>query len=344
LNPFGDAANLYPESTVLAGCLTLDSTGAITRMSAELERLFGYEPGGLKGRPLALLAAEEQRPHLERFFASPSDEPLQLRISLSKQNGEIPVQISLCRAGSQEPAMFVAFVEPLPLDREGCCALAARLLSEREEWGRGLAQRVHRELGQEVAAAKLNLSLLRGSPALADPNLQERLNRIERSLTTAAVAAQKLCESLYPPGLDELGLAPALRTLAEQVSRDAGVAVLVDSSGKAPKLSRERAVFLYRIVEEAIWNAARYPGTEAVTLSIRSESNRVRVEVYAKRQGATSPPTDVPGTGLSRMQALAHLAQATYEVYAYPGAGTTVTVSATTEGEGSESPHGPHSR
>ena len=348
MSPFGDAAAKPPPRWAeRVGCVTLDRAGAITQISAELGRLFGYPLADLKGRPFAaLFASGAVGRRLKRFFAATTPGEPRLHLALpgvTKTGGGIPVRVSVYRTGFEGPAAFVAFVEPMAEPRPEISdpglgdwlGLTSRLLTEREERGRGLARRVHREFAQEVATAKLNLAMLRDIPSLADPTLQDRLSRIERGLAAAAVAAQRLCESLYPPGLEELGLASALRTLAGDVSEKTRVEVRIVSNGEAAGLAPERAILVFRMVEEAIWNAARHSGAQVVTVSDCSESNRVRVEVRDAGTGFSRANVAASAGGLTRMQALAKLANAYCKVDTDPGAGTTVTVEAATGGEGS---------
>jgi signal transduction histidine kinase len=145
--------------------------------------------------------------------------------------------------------------------------LAAVLLEESER--RHLARELHDEIGQSLTALKVRLEMMQpaGKEALA---LAEEL--------MARVSSLSL--DLRPAMLDDLGLLPALLWLFDRYRAQTGIAVEFSHEGlDGPRLPRERETAAYRIVQEALSNAARHSGAERVVVRVLRRDERLAVHV-----------------------------------------------------------------
>ena len=86
---------------------------------------------------------------------------------------------------------------------------------------------------------------------------------------------------LRPTVLDDVGLAPAVRRLADDLTRRYGVAVELtfDGLGEDRRLSPEIETVVYRVAQEALTNVARHAqaATASVEISVTTGSTRVSV-------------------------------------------------------------------
>lgn len=85
-----------------SGLLVVDAMGLITHANPALERMFGYEPGELAGKPMEVLLPEGRQPdHVamrESFMKKPAARPMGVGRDLTgrrKDGGHFPVEISL---------------------------------------------------------------------------------------------------------------------------------------------------------------------------------------------------------------------------------------------------------
>jgi signal transduction histidine kinase len=172
----------------------------------------------------------------------------------------------------------------------------AQLLSAREEERRRIHRDLHDGLGPTLAAVALRLGaarrLLGTDPAAADASLAELTTRLEQ--TTADV--RRLIHGLRPPTLDELGLAEAVRGLAERLSGDVTITVHAGDLGALPAAVETAA---FRIVEEALTNVMRHARARTCEVRLRRERALV-IEVTDDGLGI---PVDAPaGVGLGSMR------------------------------------------
>ena len=125
-----------------------------------------------------------------------------------------------------------------------------------------IAHAVHDEAGQLLVAARLVIS---GVDQEADPSLQERLREVGALLDQAEKELRRLSHELRPTILDDLGLVPALQFLAAGMSKGSDLVVHVESSLEGRQTPKVETA-LYRVVQEALTNAARHSAARNVRI------------------------------------------------------------------------------
>ena len=132
---------------------------------------------------------------------------------------------------------------------------ALRQLNETlEEEIKRIAYAVHDEAGQLLVAVHLALAEV----ALELPELQQaQFARIKEMLNQVEKHLRRYSHELRPTILDDLGWIPAIRFLAEGISKRAGLPIHIDAavSGRLPSAIETT---LYRIVQEALTNAVKH--------------------------------------------------------------------------------------
>jgi len=132
---------------------------------------------------------------------------------------------------------------------------ALRQLNETlEEEIKRIAYAVHDEAGQLLVAVHLALAEVRmGLPEAQQAQvtrIQELLNEVEKHL-------RRYSHELRPTMLDDLGWIPAVRFLAEGISKRANLPIHIDAIVKG-RLPAAAETTLYRIVQEALTNAVKH--------------------------------------------------------------------------------------
>ncbi|HLM85621.1 MAG TPA: GAF domain-containing sensor histidine kinase [Solirubrobacteraceae bacterium] len=115
-----------------------------------------------------------------------------------------------------------------------------------------------------------------------------------------------LITELRPAALDDLGLGPAIESLAKRQAAAAGVTLEMDIELGAHERPREVEDAIYRIVQEALSNVARHAQAERATLSVRQLRERMEVTVQDDGCGF-APDGPSEGFGLIGMRERAHL-------------------------------------
>jgi signal transduction histidine kinase len=204
-----------------------------------------------------------------------------------------------------------------------------RLLVIQEEERRLVAYDVHDCLAQLIVSAQQHLDtfedLRRSQSAQADAELEKGLDRLNRAI----VETRRLLAALHPGTLDSLGLIPALRAFLDETGQEAGWAVqLTDKLGDV-RLPPTVETAVYRIVQEALANAAKHAKASHVTVELCKASDQLSVEVRDDGIGLRIAPAGNPAAslGLLSMKERARLLGGTCRVESEPNLGTSVLLS-----------------
>ncbi len=145
-----------------------------------------------------------------------------------------------------------------------------------------IAQELHDEVGQHLTVVLLGLKQLE---ARADPALAEELALLRESTREGLDDVRRVARRLRPGVLEDLGLASALASLANDFSAHSGATVRRTVAPGLPALAPSTELAVYRVAQEALTNAARHARAETVTLSLTRLGERVVLEVADDGQG-----------------------------------------------------------
>lgn len=199
-----------------------------------------------------------------------------------------------------------------------------RLLTVEEDERRRIAGELHDGVGQVLTAMTLTLDAADAEP---DPAIARRHIATVRTLADAALAETRdLSHRIRPTRLEERGLVAAVRDLAAQ----SGFPVMVDAhdaAGYPHLLGATATVEVYRIIQEALANAAHHSGAAQARVSITRQDERLMVVVADDGHGFD--PGEVPesGIGLAGMLERSRLIGGQLRIESAPQAGTRVTIS-----------------
>lgn len=200
--------------------------------------------------------------------------------------------------------------------------LAHHLQSVREDERSLLARELHDELGGLLTAAKLDLARIRSRLGPdTPPELAERVAHLGRTLDAGIALKRRIIEDLRPSSLDNLGLVPALGILCSEWS--ARTEVPVETELQEVALPAERALVVYRLVQEALTNIAKYARARHVRLGLGMRDGRVRLRIADDGDGF-DPAHATAGHGLAGMRFRLQSVGGTLALRSSPGAGTAI--------------------
>jgi signal transduction histidine kinase len=206
--------------------------------------------------------------------------------------------------------------------------LSAKLVSAQEEERRHIARELHDEIGQALTAIKVEL-------AYAERSIEEKtgaagLLRDARSITDGALhQVRDLSYLLHPAALDEFGLVAAIDSYMKTFSRRHNVATTLSQSGMDIRLAPEIEAAAYRVIQEALNNAARH--ANAVSCQVHLERVDGRLRIAIEDDGVGFDPDEVrsrarKGLGLIGIRERAMHLKGTVVFDSDPGRGTRVLV------------------
>ena len=100
-------------------------------------------------------------------------------------------------------------------------------------------------------------------------------------------AIRRVMNDLRPAMLDDLGLAAAIRTLADDVQGRGTLQVRVDAPARRPRLHAEAELALFRAAQEALANVIRHARATEARITLSAERGAVRLSVHDNGRGFT---------------------------------------------------------
>jgi signal transduction histidine kinase len=218
-------------------------------------------------------------------------------------------------------------------DEVGVAVENARLYQQAEQLAvMKERERLARELHDSVTQSLYSLTLF--AEAGRDLARDGELERVESYLTRLGEIAQQalkemrlLVYQLRPLALQREGLVGALQQRLDAVEGRIGVKARLLTEGLV-ELPAPVEEGLYRIAQEALNNALKHAAATSVTVYIRTEDERVELEVVDDGQGFDPDAvSDRGGMGLASMRQRAEKLGGSLTVLSAPGEGTRVKVS-----------------
>ena len=207
----------------------------------------------------------------------------------------------LLEAFAAQAATAVATAKTVEADRLRRSLAAAE--AERRRWAREL----HDETLQALGGLKV---LLSGATRLDDAEAMRKAMRegIEQ-LSRDIEALRALIAELRPAALDQLGLEPALASLAQRTSTTTGLEVSTDIDlPTGERLAPELETTVYRIVQESLTNVAKHARAGSVALTVRRDDRELEISVIDDGTGFDPDAPPDGGFGLTGMRERVELA------------------------------------
>lgn len=155
-------------------------------------------------------------------------------------------------------------------------AYAGALTQGQESERQRVARELHDETVQALVAIAQSVDLARNWMQRDPEQANALLTTVREQATGAVDRLRGLIADLRPPALEELGLAAALRTLAE---RAADVQARVTVSGQERRLDREVELTLFRAAQEGLTNARKHGQARSVEITVTYQADAVRLSV-----------------------------------------------------------------
>jgi signal transduction histidine kinase len=229
----------------------------------------------------------------------------------------------LLEAFAASAATAVATAQSVASERQRQRLAAAE--AERQRWAREL----HDDTLQSLSALRVGLSTAKrsGKPDVLERAVSAAIDHLEEGITNL----RALITDLRPASLDELGAAAAIQALCERAERqgidvDVSIDLAYEQGREQERHLPEVETAMYRIVQEALTNAATHGRAKRAVVEVHEDETDVHVSVRDDGSGF-DPSEHTDGFGLLGMHERVQLLDGAIRVNSSPGSGTTVEAS-----------------
>jgi two-component system NarL family sensor kinase len=226
--------------------------------------------------------------------------PLRYEYQIGLTNGPIWIRMTATRISRDDRTLVLLTHEDITIQRHTQAALGratAALLHAEDDERRRIARELHDGTAQYLTGAKLMLGSMK-----VEGRAEKVRTEVEALLAHALEEIRSLSYVLHPPALEEMGLGPAIRQMAEGFARRTGLTLQINIADDFPKMARTIEVALYRVAQEALANVHRHSGSPRATIVLRQAGEMVLLSI--RDYGVGLPKNDTPtiGVGLAGMR------------------------------------------
>jgi PAS domain S-box-containing protein len=207
-------------------------------------------------------------------------------------------------------------------------SLSAELMKAQEKERTRISKELHDELGQSLAILKHRVRSIGKRLVTYQPQMSHDNDAAVELVNQIIEKVRQISRDLNPSILEDVGLCPALRSLANDFTQEYGMPVNLDFDQIEGSFSKETARNVYRIFQEALTNIAKHADASHVSVHISKGSEYVYFLIEDDGKGfdtgeARARDKKRKGLGLPLMEERADLVGGTIEITSVGSSGGT---------------------
>lgn len=174
-----------------------------------------------------------------------------------------------------------------PSSFEATITSISRALIEAQEQERArIARELHDDINQRLALLTIGIEQAREDLIGASPSeVDHRMRELKQQVTGIAEDIHTIAHDLRSPSLEYLGFVPAVRKLAEELGRRHGIQIEIENDDVPTTVPAEISLCLFRIIQEALHNAARHSGTKHVEVRLQKTTDQIHLTLSDSGKG-----------------------------------------------------------
>ena len=216
----------------------------------------------------------------------------------------------------------------LQMTEERLLSLSAKLLTAQEEERKYIAAELHDGIGQSISAIKFNLENLLATKWTEDEDVNQKhnLQKIITRLSDTVEDVRRISMGLRPSMIDELGLLITVQWLCRTFQNDfKDISLDTQLNLDEEKISEIQKVSIFRIIQEALNNIAKYSQADKVSIVLQAKEDTLYLAVEDNGIGFFPDPGQLSnGFGLCSMKERAKLSRGDLFIQSSPDNGTLI--------------------
>jgi PAS domain S-box-containing protein len=322
--------------------LVADTAPALIWMSGSDKKCTFFNEGWLKftGRTIESelgdgwaegVHAEDLQRCIETYTqAFDRREEFRLEYRLRRHNGEYRWLLDIGVPRLNDQGSFVGYIGSCvdltdrKLAETALAGVSRRMIEAQEQERTRIARELHDDVGQRLALFSINLAQLHNGRANA-PEIHSRIAELKNQISDIATDIQALSHRLHSSKLEYLGLATAMRGFCEEFGEQQKVEIDFEAHDLPSPLSPDISLCLFRVLQEALHNSAKYSGVKHFEVRSWGTQNEVHLTVSDSGSGFDIDAAKAGrGLGLISMDERLKILKGTLSIKSQLKRGTTV--------------------
>ncbi|MBR7745478.1 MASE3 domain-containing protein [Undibacterium baiyunense] len=333
--------------TAMDGILTINDQHKIILVNPAAAQIFGYTVEALIGTSIDIVIPMRHRnvhsAHVHQFGERGTTRRKMggnfddyYVTGLHADGTEFPIEASISSLVENEKRFYTvifrniserkAAKEKMAQYHSELTQLSSALQSIREEERKHIARELHDDLGQLLAALRMDLSLLQRDQNMTDKS-RLTVSSMDQLLLTSITTLRRIATDLRPRALDEGGLFFALQTLQKEFSQRHGVHCDLIANEEQLILDDERSTAIYRIIQESLTNVARHAKANHVDIQFERTDDALQFVIQDDGRGIEEGAMNKTRSfGLVGMRERIKAMQGNFKVHSEVGKGTRIEI------------------
>lgn len=173
-----------------------------------------------------------------------------------------------------------------------------------------LSRELHDGIGQGIIGIRLRLA---GLETEVPDKARENLRMIIKMTDNLIDEVRASSNALMPPALAEFGLIPAIRSIGHNITDAFGLEAFIEGEFPPGLFGRRPVLYIFRIIQEAMNNAAKHSGASALRVKINMADETLLIEINDNGKGF-DPALSCRGHGLGNMKERVNLLKGTIRI------------------------------
>jgi len=206
---------------------------------------------------------------------------------------------------------------------EALSRMSRNLIESQEQERTRIGRELHDDINQRLAMLAIELEQLQENPS----DNRSRLQELRKQTIEISDDVQALSHELDSSKLERLGAIGGMRSWCREFGERQGIQVEFKSPEAKISLPREIGLCLFRVLQEALHNAAKYSGVRRIEVQLREDAGEIHLLVSDLGRGFDlETAKEGRGLGLTSMQERIRLINGIIEIRSKPMGGTTIHV------------------
>ncbi|WP_209124112.1 PAS domain-containing sensor histidine kinase [Alkalihalobacillus sp. BA299] len=225
----------------------------------------------------------------------------------------------LSRTG--EPYQYLAIrneVTQLKKAEEEIKVMMNRVMEIQEEERKRFSRELHDGIGQSLFSLIIHMDRM-----MSEQNYSS-IEKLRNEVSGIMEEVRSMAWDLRPSLLDDLGVVPAIHRHIEKFSQYYGITVHFKSNLRH-RLTMQKETSIYRIIQEALTNIAKYANVSEANVDLIEKDDTVEVSIIDKGMGFNKNDLG-KGVGLFSMEERARSINGNFNIQSEIGIGTAITL------------------
>ncbi len=229
--------------------------------------------------------------------------------------------------------MFIGYIgscidiTEIKLAKKALYEVTGRVIQAQEQERKRIGRELHDDISQRVALIGVELELLAEKQKDLASDTRDSVVILQKKIERLSTDLHNLSHRLHPAKLDQLGLVPTVKGHIREMKKMYGFTVELAEESFPKPLPGNIAICLFRIMQEALWNAKKYSQVTHAVVELTGKSHKVSLKVCDSGVGFDKPSIQsTAGIGFVSMEERARLVGGTLSICSRPGEGTRVEV------------------